>query len=522
LFWWWSSGVRAEPVGQVSTMITSPSVRRGSRELCRSDIDRLVDENGRLRAEVVALRADVDRAQAEATAREAEVERLKTENAGLRAKLEEARRAGKRQSAPFSRDRRKPDEQRKRPGRKAGEAYGKKARRLPPEDTDEDIPVPLPDSCPHCGEDLLIDPERWVEQFQDELVTAIVRRKFVMALGRCPGCERAVRGRHPAQTSDAVGAAGAMLGPQALALGAWLHYGCGLSAAKISQLYGCLGLGVSPGGVTSALERVAADACGTYEALKAALRVSEVVSPDETGWRVDAERGWLWVFVGDKVTVYDIAVGEGARSYGVARNVLGEEFSGILCRDGWASYRCFKKATHQTCLAHLLRRANEMVVDSVGGQARIPHAVRRLLLDALALRARRDTAQIGGPELHDEIAKLEARADKLISAKVTHEPNRRLLAHLGTERDALFTFLKIDAVPATNHQAERGIRPQVCIRKNWGGNKTMQGAYAAKVIGSVIRTATQQGLDPTDVLVEILTSDGTRNGLDLHIPEPGP
>jgi hypothetical protein len=31
----------------------------------------------------------------------------------------------------------------------------------------------------------------------------------------------------------------------------------------------------------------------TYDALKAALRLSEVVSPDETGWRVDAERAWF-------------------------------------------------------------------------------------------------------------------------------------------------------------------------------------------------------------------------------------
>jgi hypothetical protein len=31
----------------------------------------------------------------------------------------------------------------------------------------------------------------------------------------------------------------------------------------------------------------------------------------------------------------------------------------------------------------------------------------------------------------------------------------------------------------------------------------------------VIRTATQQGIDPTDVLIEIHTSDGTRSGLDI-------
>ncbi|MDQ2754366.1 MAG: transposase, partial [Actinomycetota bacterium] len=124
-------------------------------------------------------------------------------------------------------------------------------------------------------------------------------------------------------------------------------------------------------------------------------------------------------------------------------------------------------------------------------------------------------AQIGGAALDEAIAALEARADKLIAARVTNEANKRLLAHLGRERQALFTFLKADGVPATNHDAERGIRPLVCARKNWGGNKTHNGAAATKVIGSGLRTAGQQDINPIDVLVEIATSDGARSGLDL-------
>lgn len=488
--------------------------------MSRSEIDRLVDQNGRLQAEVLRLRADLERAEAAAAAKTVEVERLKTELAALRANLDEARRAGKRQAAPFSKGERKAVGERRRPGRKPGEAYGPKARRMPPEPSqiDEDIEVGLPGCCPHCGHGLgAVDPQRWVEQFQDELVAQIVRRRYRMALGQCPRCARPVRGRDPRQTSDAVGAAGAMLGPNALALAAWLRYGAGISAKKISYLLAELGLKVSSGGITLALERMAADATGTYEALKAALRLSAVVSPDETGWRVDAERGWLWVFVGDKVTVYDIAVGEGARGHGVAETVLGADYAGVICRDGWGAYRAFKKATHQTCLGHLLRRTNEMIADSIAGQARIPHAVRRLLKDALALRARRDCAQIGGEALEEAIAALEARADKLIASAPTHEPNRRLLAHLATERHALFSFLRAEHIPATNHEAERAIRPQVCIRKNWGGNRTARGAHAAKVIGSTIVTAAQQGLDPIDVLVTIATSDGARSG--LHLPD---
>ena len=68
-------------------MIVSPSLRRGSRELSRSDIDRLVDENGCLRAEVSRLERELQRARAEVEERGLELERLKTENASLQAKL---------------------------------------------------------------------------------------------------------------------------------------------------------------------------------------------------------------------------------------------------------------------------------------------------------------------------------------------------------------------------------------------------------------------------------------------------
>ena len=35
---------------------------------------------------------------------------------------------------------------------------------------------------------------------------------------------------------------------------------------------------------------------------------------------------------------------------------LGADFAGMLVRDGWVSYRCYRAALHQSCLNHLLRR----------------------------------------------------------------------------------------------------------------------------------------------------------------------
>jgi Transposase IS66 family len=95
---------------------------------------------------------------------------------------------------------------------------------------------------------------------------------------------------------------------------------------------------------------------------------------------IAARKHWLWAFVGDDgVTVYLIA----GRGYDDAKVVLGEDFGGVLERDGWAPYRRFKHARHQTCYAQLLKRTVELIEDSISGQARVPHAVRRLLKDTL-------------------------------------------------------------------------------------------------------------------------------------------
>jgi hypothetical protein len=74
------------------------------------------------------------------------------------------------------------------------------------------------------------------------------------------------------------------------------------------------------------------------------VRHSPVVAPDETGWKVGGRLWWLWVFVTRDVTVYAIQPG---RSYPQA-TVLGGRYGGIVVRDGWAPYREFPQATHQT------------------------------------------------------------------------------------------------------------------------------------------------------------------------------
>jgi len=467
-----------------------------------------------------------------------ENERLVGENARLRGQLEEARRAGKRQAAPFSKG--DPKEEPARPGRKRGEEYGTKGHRPVPEHVDEEIRVPLPDGCPCCEGELEFEDE--VDQYQEDVrwVRGHVRR-FRISRGRCRSCGRRAQGRHPDQTSDAIGAAGSQVGPRAVAIAAQLNKELGVAMSKASQILALFGVKVTPGGLHHAIGRLADAAGPTRQALVLAVAQSAAVAADETGWRVAGRRQWLWTFVGDDgVTVYLIAPGRG---YEQAASVLGEGFGGVLERDGWAPYRRFQEALHQTCVAHLLRRAGELIGDSLAGQARIPHAVRRLLLDALAVRDQfsdllarprgdageviegtaveihdeqpllgpgrddRDEIVAGGPHrqarLDTEIARLERDTDLLLARDPAHEPNRRLLKHLRNERQHLLTFLTVPGVEATNWRAEQAIRPAVVNRKSWGGNRTSHGAEVQQTLMSVIRTARQQDACPIALLEDL-------------------
>jgi transposase len=161
-------------------------------------------------------------------------------------------------------------------------------------------------------------------------------------------------GRHPLQTSNALGAAAVQLGPQTAALAVLLNKRFGLPYGKIAALFrDRYRLRVTRGGLVQAVHRAARQAQPTYTALCATVRGSPVVTADETSWRVDADLQWLWAFVTRETTVYAIQPGRGLAQ---AAHVIGVDYSGVLQRDGWQSYRQFHQAAHQTCLAHLLRR----------------------------------------------------------------------------------------------------------------------------------------------------------------------
>ena len=411
-----------------------------------------------------------------------------TRIAELEKLLEESRRSGKRQAAPFSKGGSNPEP--KRPGRKRGSAYGRHGHRQVPGDADRVLDAPLPAACPHCGGD--VAHERDADQWQVDLpsLSPTVTR-FRVAVGRCGGCGRRVQGRHPEQTSDALGAAGSQVGPHAKAWAIWLHYGLGLSFGKCADVLARFGVPVTAGALRQAAQSTSTDLVAVHADIVRRVNDAEMVVMDETGWRVDGEGAWLWVATSTDVTVYNVAAGRGFEQ---ACDLVDADYDGILVRDGWAPYRSYAQATHQTCVGHLLRRCNELITDLPGWAKGTPRQVNDLLHEALAARDLDDT------ERARAVVDLAERIELLVEVAHPHDECRKLVAHLQRESGALLTFLTRPGVDATNWRAEQAIRPAVVNRKVWGGNRTWTGAVTQGRIMTVLRTARQQGVDAIDYL----------------------
>src|SRR5437879_4662837 len=207
------------------------------------------------------------------------------------------------------------------------------------------------------------------------------------------------------------------------------------------------------------------------------------------------------------------------RGFAQAASILGAEYAGWLIHAGLQIYYKFLKAAHQSCAAHLIRCCRDLAEVATPTAARFPLAVKNLLEQGLCLRDRYLEEKITLHGLWTATGRLEAKLDRLLAKTYQDPGNRRLAKHLRHERPYLFTFLYCPGlVDATNNLAERVMRILVMIRKNWGGNRTENGARTQAILTSVLCTARQQDQDIFHLLVDLLRSRQPKL-LDTLLPE---
>ena len=438
----------------------------------------------------------------------AHIAELEAHIAELEQKLDEAQRCGKRQATPFSKG--APQAQPKTPGRKLGHLA---AHRPKPERITRTLEAPLPAHCPTCGGTIV--EESVHAQYQEDIPRPIetLITQFNVHVGHCAACAACVQGRHPEQTSDALGSAAVQLGPHVLGLAAELKHDLGVSYGKVARLLRLtFGLHADGSSFARADQRLAQDFAPTYADLQTQLRQSAVAHADETGWKVGGHSAWLWVFTNDRLTLYVI---DPHRDHAVVERILGHDFDGVLITDCFLAYDPLTYAKSK-CVGHLLRRCHTLVESGNASAIRFSEQAACLFWGALKLKERKPTLSEQGYRV--ACGRLETAFDCLLARSYRQADTVRFVKLLRKQRPYLFTFLYVDAVAPTNNAAERELRPAVIIRKTNGCNRSTNGATAHAVLSSVIRTARKHGHDfvdltkrmlqqPMQVVVTICSSD---------------
>src|SRR5438067_1855258 len=232
---------------------------------------------------------------------------LRTENAALQERVRELEaRLGQtsaNSSRPPSSD---PPQAPPRPkalpsGRKRGGQPGHRGEHralLPVEQVDEVIVV-VPEACRHCQQPF---PEStghrrgrvWRHQVVELLPLAVRVTEYQMVRRRCAECGKRTRAELPA------GVPRRPFGLRLTAVIALLSGRYRLSRREVRQLLQDLWeVRVSLGAVVRQEQAQSAVLAPIVEEARAAIQQADVVNMDETGWREDQQRAWLWTAVTD-------------------------------------------------------------------------------------------------------------------------------------------------------------------------------------------------------------------------------
>lgn len=224
-----------------------------------------------------------------------------------------------------------------------------------------------------------------------------------------------------------------------------------------------------------------------YAAITVLVQEAKAVYADETGWRMDGENWWLWVFATTTGTQYVI---EDTRGKGVPEKALGEKEDRVIISDGYAAYQKLP-GDKQQCWVHLLRTAKL-------------HS--SSLYEDLVVLYKKLLRELENPPGHRDKTKFQKEFALLITQPYSEPTADKVRARMKRHEAVLFTCLDYDGVLPENNTAERAIRPQVVMRKIFGGTRSLAGTRTHQVNSSVIETMRKQNPDANffDVMLPLL------------------
>ena len=135
-----------------------------------------------------------------------------------------------------------------------------------------------------------------------------------------------------------------------------------------------------------------------------------VVNMDETGWRQERRRAWLWTVVTAELTVFQI---DRSRGGAVVDALLGADLAGVVGSDRWSAYSRFPAEQRAVCWAHL-KRDFQALVDRAGEAEPIGRWGLTEIERLFALWRRFRAGEFDRTELRRRLIPLQARLGRLL------------------------------------------------------------------------------------------------------------
>jgi transposase len=332
--------------------------------------------------------------------------------------------------------------------------------------------------CTHPVGDVVDTVVKWEEDIN--LHPRPIIKKHTITRHWCSHCETYVKSKNIPDTSR--------IGINVMGYILYARYRLRLPLQKIQEsLNDLYGFKISEGEIVQKLKETEALFGKDYEAITILIQEARKVYADETGWKMEGQNWWLWVFVTDRGVQYVI---EDTRGKGVAQRALGTKEDRVIISDGYAAYQNLP-GDKQQCWVHLLRKAklhSLMLYEDLA-----------LLYKKLLLELEKPIPERTGEKL---IAEFEQLLKKDYPDKEVHLVKQRMQKH----QPFLFTCVKYEGVLPENNTAERAIRLQVVMRKIFGGSRSLAGAQAHAINSSVVETLRRQNPEAGffDVIMPLL------------------
>lgn len=325
--------------------------------------------------------------------------------------------------------------------------------------------------CPACNHSVgdIVDT---VIKYEEDitLVPHNIVKKYIITRHWCSHCETYVKSNKVPGIKR--------IGKNVLGYILYSRYRLNLPLSKIQEsLRDLHSFKISEGEIVAKLKEAEQLFGKDYQSICELIKEANCVHADETGWRMDGDNWWLWVFVtSEGQTRYVI---EESRGKGVAQDKLGGKKDRIIISDGYRVYE--NLAGHkQQCWVHLLRAAKLRSLPLYQDLA--------ILYQKLLLELEKSVNQRNKQYFKEELEKMiKKKYEEVLATKVQTRIKRQWSAFL--------TCLDWEGVRPENNTAERALRSQVIMRKIFGGSRSLAGAKAHEVNTSVLTSLKNQNPD---------------------------